>query len=174
MFKFLELCHILSIVITDQRSMIIGLFTAKQKFPSDPRTVTEYYSSQSLSPSSSHKNDVACEVKQKSFPSIHISRLVNEMDCMSMSPKRAQTPGSLRARSGYRAGQLSHSTLLEQHKISIRSWFPQTRLGGLGAEFLFFFFFFENVPFAEIFPLIHAILKADHHHHRKHHLMSLI
>ncbi len=71
-FKFLELCHILSIVITDQRSMIIGLFTAKQKFPSDPRTVTEYYSSQSLSPSSSHKNDVACEVKQKSFPSIHI------------------------------------------------------------------------------------------------------
>ncbi len=87
MFKFLELCHILSIVITDQRSMIIVLFTAKQKFPSDLRTVTEYYSSQSLSPSSSHKNDVACEVKQKSFHLFTFSRLVNENGLYEYEPK---------------------------------------------------------------------------------------
>lgn len=53
-----------------------------------------------------------------------------KMDCMSLSIK-SPNPRITRARSSYRAGQLSHSTeiLLEQHKISIRSRFTKRDLG---------------------------------------------
>jgi len=74
--------------------------------------------------------------------------------------------------------QLSHTTLLlEQHKIPIRGWFHQTRLGGAcrgrkgeqeNVSTVLCFEFNLAYYLLKYFPFAYAILKNHHHQRRRH------